>query len=474
MPDNATDFIVADAAIDATEEGRRGSPRRRRLWRRKDAPVLTHCENCGAQLTGEWCGQCGQHAIDYRRSIWRVFVDALDSFLNWDTKFLNSVGVLLTKPWKLTNDFNAGRRVRYVHPLRLYLLGSIAFFLMFKLVKLDTNIPIQLDPQDRAEIASLLGKLVGPDSVLSPDQQAKVESVRSRLSQGEGAISEEEKDDLQKVVRAALATEMKNKFARGESTRLRAALRAIPEIPKTEEINAQVRAKVDAELAKARAAEAAAGVSPPTVPPVVAPPLPNLDNLASPPPAAENLASPAPAPHPAKGGHGPGGLHFENDDNEPKSHMGAWIENRIKSKVGEDGTKGKLFLQTLVNNIPTMMLCCIPLFALVLKVLYVRKRRYYVEHLVYALHIHTFVYVGVTVIVLVALGLAHWSETARALFSVAAGFAMFVLVFLSIRRVYGEGWFFTTVKFLLGGITYFMVLVFAVAATAFITLLLPE
>ena len=62
-------------------------------------------------------------------------IDALDSFLNWDTKFLNTVGVLLTRPGKLTNDFNVGRRVRYVHPLRLYLLASIAFFLLLSFVK---------------------------------------------------------------------------------------------------------------------------------------------------------------------------------------------------------------------------------------------------------------------------------------------------------------------------------------------------
>ena len=121
-----------------------------------------------------------------------------------------------------------------------------------------------------------------------------------------------------------------------------------------------------------------------------------------------------------------------------------------------------------------MMLCCIPLFALVLKLLYVRKGRYYVEHLVYALHIHTFVYVGVTVVVLIALALAQWSDTVRALFSVAAGFAMFVLVFISIRQVYREGWFFTTMKFALGAFIYTVVLAFAVTATAFITLLLPE
>ncbi|HEX8678532.1 MAG TPA: DUF3667 domain-containing protein, partial [Chthoniobacterales bacterium] len=181
MPDDATDLIMGDAAVDATTEGRRGLRGRRRR-QRKDERVLTHCENCGAALTGEWCGQCGQHAIDYRRSVWRVFVDALDSFLNWDTKFLSSVGVLLTKPWKLTNDFNAGKRARYVHPLRLYLLGSIAFFLMFKLVQFNPEDVIHLDASDRAEIAAALGKLVGPESALTAEQQAKVHSVRSRLT----------------------------------------------------------------------------------------------------------------------------------------------------------------------------------------------------------------------------------------------------------------------------------------------------
>jgi hypothetical protein len=472
MPDDATDLIVGDAAVDALEEGRRGAPRsRKRRWRRKDAPPLTHCENCGTTLAGEWCAQCGQHAVDYRRSLWRVFVDALDSFLNWDAKFLTSVGVLLTKPWKLTNDFNAGRRVRYLHPLRLYLLGSIAFFLMFKLVNLQGDLPVHLDEKDRAQIAAALGKMVGPESSLTPDQQAKVESLRSRLVQGDGPVPEQEKDEVQEIVRAALKTEMKNKFGAEERQRLRQALRAIPEIPKADDIKAQVQAQVDAALAQQRAGDAASGVPPPAVPGVV-PPLPDLSNLVSPAPAPDNAVSPPPPPTPAK--RRPG-FHFDDgDDNRPKDRFEVWLENRIKSKVGEDGSKGKLFLQTLVNNIPTMMLCCIPLFALVLKLLYIRKRRYYVEHLVYALHIHTFVYIGVTVVVLLAMALAQWSDTARALFSIAAGLAMFVLVFLSIRHVYRESWFFTVLKFGLGAFTYIVVLVFAVTATAFITLLLPE
>ncbi len=455
MSDESTHFILGDSAVDATEEGRRGLRRRRK--RREGDRALTHCENCGAPLAGEYCAKCGQHAIDYRRSLWRVLIDAADSFLNWDTKFLSSVWVLLTRPWKLTNDFNAGRRARYVHPLRLYLLASIAFFLMLKLVNFNSG-PMELRPQDRAEIAAALGKLVGSDSVLTADQQAKVDSVRARLVQGESAISEKERNDIEEVVRVALASEMKDKFAKADRAKLKAALRMIPEIPTppappgTKET---ARAEAKAEAAREIAAESIAKAMP--------------ENLMLPTPGSP---SDIPTPPPLSKNRRPG-IHFGPDDKE-KTPFGNWIESRIKNKVGEDGTKSKLFLETLRNNIPTMMLCCIPLFALVLKMLYFRKGRYYVEHLVYALHIHTFAYVGVTLIVLLSLAIAQLSDPLRAIFATFAGIAMCVLVLLSIRRVYGQGWFFTTFKFLLGSIAYAVILIIAVGTTAFVTLLLPD
>ena len=39
-----------------------------------------------------------------------------------------SLAWLLVRPWHLTNEFVRGRRVRYLHPIRLYLLASFAFF----------------------------------------------------------------------------------------------------------------------------------------------------------------------------------------------------------------------------------------------------------------------------------------------------------------------------------------------------------
>src|SRR5207237_6832075 len=182
MTDEAEQFIFADSISAADEE----PPRRRGIFRRRRRPKLpeqplTHCENCGAPLSGEFCSKCGQHAIDYRRSIFRVLLDAADSFLNWDTKFLHSVNQLLIHPWQLTNDFNAGRRARYVHPLRLYLIASIIFFLLARAINWDSEGPIQLTAQDRTELVASLAKMIEPNSPLTPEQRAQVDLARVKL-----------------------------------------------------------------------------------------------------------------------------------------------------------------------------------------------------------------------------------------------------------------------------------------------------
>jgi hypothetical protein len=162
-----------------------------------------------------------------------------------------------------------------------------------------------------------------------------------------------------------------------------------------------------------------------------------------------------------------------DDDTKPKDPFEQWLETRIKEKIGEGGTRAQLFVETLRSHIPTMMLACVPLFAFVLKLLYIRQRRYYVEHLVYALHIHTFAYVAVVVITLLAMAAQHLVPSVQQLLIFLLSLIAVIQVFLSIRRVYRQGWFMTMFKFLLGGAVYFVVLIFAVAVTAFVTLVLP-
>src|SRR5437773_4274388 len=127
MPDELEKVILGGTAISAIEQASSG---RTRFFggREIQRPPITHCENCGAQLQGHWCAKCGQPAIDYRRSFRHVLADLLNEFLNWDSKFFATIGLLLVRPWRLTNEFLAGHRVRYVHPLRLDLLASTLCF----------------------------------------------------------------------------------------------------------------------------------------------------------------------------------------------------------------------------------------------------------------------------------------------------------------------------------------------------------
>src|SRR6266536_6671895 len=170
MSDEPAKIILGDTAISAIE----GTPGRRRSRRAKDAgPSLTHCENCGAELQGHWCAQCGQPAIEYRRSFRYVVTDLLHEFLNWDSKFFTTIALLILKPWRLTNEFLAGKRVRYVNPLRLYLLASILFFFAVnygaKGINFDAS---KLGPKDRAELEADLKR-----ENLPPEAREKLQTL---------------------------------------------------------------------------------------------------------------------------------------------------------------------------------------------------------------------------------------------------------------------------------------------------------
>src|SRR5438034_9193000 len=156
MADEPAKILLGDTAIMAIER----TPGRRWFRRSKDQPRrLTHCENCGAQLQGHYCAQCGQAAVDYRRSFRHVIADVLESFLNWDSKFFATIALLIFKPWRLTNEFLAGKRVRYVNPLRLYLLASILFFFAVNYGSRDLRFePGKLGSKDRAELEAELSK----------------------------------------------------------------------------------------------------------------------------------------------------------------------------------------------------------------------------------------------------------------------------------------------------------------------------
>jgi len=86
------------------------------------------CLNCGAELTGRWCAQCGQRAAPVRPTLHELLHEAVHEIAHVDGKLIRTAGLLLFKPGELTREFLAGKRVRSVTPVRVYLLCSVLFF----------------------------------------------------------------------------------------------------------------------------------------------------------------------------------------------------------------------------------------------------------------------------------------------------------------------------------------------------------
>ncbi|HJP86989.1 MAG TPA: DUF3667 domain-containing protein [Gemmatimonadaceae bacterium] len=87
------------------------------------------CGNCGATLSGRYCAQCGEKkfsAHDY--SIAHLLEEALDGLTHFDTRFLRTLKVLITRPGELSRAYFHGGRSRYTKPLSLFIIINIVFF----------------------------------------------------------------------------------------------------------------------------------------------------------------------------------------------------------------------------------------------------------------------------------------------------------------------------------------------------------
>lgn len=91
----------------------------------------TNCLNCGAQVTGRYCNQCGQENIEPEPSLWHLVVHFFNDFTHFDGKFFSTIKLLLLKPGFLSAEYKKGRRAAYLDPIRMYIFTSAIAFLLF-------------------------------------------------------------------------------------------------------------------------------------------------------------------------------------------------------------------------------------------------------------------------------------------------------------------------------------------------------
>ncbi len=400
------------------------------------AAPARNCENCGRALLGDYCYACGQPVKGLVRHFSSIIGDFADSVLNLDTRLPRTLWPLLGKPGFLTTEYFAGRRVRYVSPVRLFVFISIVTFFVAQFTVSFGDGTVNFD-----------------DSGDSFDKAATVQEVEK--------IRDQTLAEMAKARESAAG-------APGADVGIDIGERAIKKkAQKRIEALREAQAESAAPTGAAAEAEAAAATTPATTPTsATAQTTPTAPTTPTPPTAAT-----------------------KNDDDEEfdiafndkpwdaKTNpiAVAWLprfaNNWLNSQAGR--VKGNFkrlkedpnaLKDAMLSAVPSTLFILLPVFAVMLKILYVFKRRLYMEHLIVALHSHAFLCLAL-LLMFVTMALQNWlapdSGPLHSLFGwIEALLWLWMPVYLLImqKRVYGQGWPMTLVKYCVLGFCYFLLL----------------
>jgi Protein of unknown function (DUF3667) len=305
------------------------------------APIIT-CSNCGAPLRGKYCSDCGQRYHEHAVHHFRHFIgEALEDLTHADSRLWRTLTALLFRPGLLTQEFLEGRRMRYLPPVRLYLVVSLIFFV-----------------------------IVGFDS---------------RIAQSYVLISYDGKSFQYKVVPTQ------------------------PERP------------------------GAAGSLP----------------AAAPGEAAGGLAAIAPTPAARQRICERSGAYIEQHGGW-LAHLGPRAAQSCLLALDQGGVER--FNELAEHNLERAMFLFLPLLALVMKPLFLQPPRYYVEHLLFFLHNHAFLFVLLGLSTLI--GMITSAGTVRGPIDTAIAIYVPIYFYRAMRRVYGQGPWVTLGKLTVLGIAY--------------------
>lgn len=154
----------------------------------------------------------------------------------------------------------------------------------------------------------------------------------------------------------------------------------------------------------------------------------------------------------------------------PKSDLERAIE--AKARLALDPANQRLLTASFLNALPKMLLLCLPLFALYTRVLFRQSGQVYLQHLVLALHFHTFIYLFLLfrdgwafLAGLPDLGLQRWVV-------LAANLWLALYPFLMLRHLFRNSWPRTILKTGLLAGAYLLTLAAGFFVTAVILFLL--
>ena len=93
------------------------------------------CPNCNTEFDSScsFCPNCGQVNRKLDLSFKYFISEFLSINFNIDSKIYRTLKLLMFSPAKLSMEFIAGKRVKYIPPMRLYMVISLIFFFVLSL-----------------------------------------------------------------------------------------------------------------------------------------------------------------------------------------------------------------------------------------------------------------------------------------------------------------------------------------------------
>jgi hypothetical protein len=120
-------------------------------------------------------------------------MDAIAEFSGWDGRLASTLSALVRRPGMLTHEFLEGRRARYISPLRVYLVASLAYFLVAASA-----------PDVRQESGKSLGLRLGlkPMPTTPASRPERVANAATGALEGEALTQAERDSALEEIARA--------------------------------------------------------------------------------------------------------------------------------------------------------------------------------------------------------------------------------------------------------------------------------
>jgi hypothetical protein len=273
-----------------------------------------NCLNCGHHVEEHFCSHCGQENIEVQEDALHMVSHAVADYFHFESKFFATVKPLLLKPGRLTKEYVTGKRVSFIHPIRLYIFISIVFFI----VTLNSHSGFTNNDE----------KVHPPKVQAGRDSLANAKAAEIKKAMAHVPISQTMKDS---IVRAAVL-QIKTEATQEERR-------------KSFQINSAWFVASDTTVASYEKRQSL--------------------------------------------------LPVAKRDNFLKHYA---IRRNLELQKYPDAEKK--MTEEIVHNIPKMMFILLPLFALILKIVYFNKKKYYYEHLIYSLHVHSAIFLSYLVLVL--------------------------------------------------------------------------